>query len=151
MEGLDDDDEGSIESDDTSAEVNDSNDDIDEYASFKTDLEKYQYDQGRWSGIPNPRKYVIAQKSRKRKAKNPKEDQPGTSAKPAKRNKPAKPRKPAKPSKPEAVPKFTQAVDLPKEGEIHFDTEERLWYTYKNVDVYVTGKHENGHVFQKVC
>ncbi len=123
MEGLDD--EGSVGSDDISAEVNDSNNDIDEYASFETDLEKYQYDQGRWNGIQNPRKYVIAQKSRKQKTKNPKEDEPGPSVKPAKR------------SKPEAVPKSTQAADLPKEGELHFDTEENLWYTYKNVDIYV--------------
>ena len=132
-------DEGSVGSNDTSAEVNHLNDDFDEYASFGTDLEKYQYDQGRWNGIPNPRKYTIAKKkSRKQKTKSPKDDEPGSS-------------KRAKRSKPKAVPKSTQEEDLPTEGEIHFDTEESLWYTHKNDDIYVTGKHRNGHVFQKVC
>ena len=123
----DDHDEGSVGSDDISTEANHLDNDIDEYASFDTDLEKHQYDQLRWNGISNSRKYVIKQKSKKTKTTSSKED------------------KPAK------QPQGQQAVDLPKEGEIYFDTAGNLWYTHKNNDIYVSGKHRNDHMFQKVC
>ena len=37
----------------------DNGSDVDEYANYRTDLEKYEYDQLRWNGIGHSRKYTI--------------------------------------------------------------------------------------------
>ena len=72
QDDLDGDEEDSIMgSHHTSDEVNSSNDgtDIDEYASFNTDLEKYQYDQLRWNGTEQGRKYKRAPKHKEERQK----------------------------------------------------------------------------------
>ena len=55
----------------TSDEDDCSNDgtDIDEYANYHTDLEKYQYDQLRWNGIGDSRKYTIDPKHKEERRK----------------------------------------------------------------------------------
>ena len=94
------------------------NTDIDEYASFNTDLEKYQYDQVRWNGVQNLRKYKIAKKPDKPKAVHN-----------SKRKRKSKTEGPLDP-----------AAGIPKEGKIHFDTRGNLWYSYKKDNVYISGK-----------
>lgn len=149
------DEEGSVGSDHISVETDHLNDDVDKYASFNTDLEKYQYDQLQWNGIPNLRKYTIAQKNDKGETKGPKrkgskEDEPETTVKRRKR------------SKSKSLPRSTSedmigvkapgepTVNIPKEGKIHFDTKEDLWYTYKKIDIYISGKRANCYAFSDV-
>ncbi|CAD6563750.1 MAG: hypothetical protein ASARMPREDX12_000046 [Alectoria sarmentosa] len=119
-------------------EDEDHNVDIDEYASFNTDLEKYQYDQLRWNNISNPRKYTIAKKKGKeegkaqKKAKARKEDKSQRSTKPE-----ALPKSRRK-GKDEASTTSELEVETPKEGEIHFDSSEDLWYSYKKDGIYIS-------------
>ena len=132
-------------------EDEDHNVDIDEYTSFNTDLEKYQYDQLRWNSISNPRKYTIAKKKGKeegkaqKKAKARKEDKSQRSTKPK-----ALPKSRRK-GKDEASTTSELEVETPKEGEIHFDSSEDLWYSYKKDGIYISGKYRKGLVFWKIC
>ena len=43
--------------------------DVDEYANYHTDLEKWKYDQLRWNGIGHSRKYTIGPRHREERQK----------------------------------------------------------------------------------
>lgn len=103
--------------------------DVDEYASFNTDLEKYQYDQLKWNGAQNLRKYKIVKNQKKPKA----------------------PPKSKRKSKSKREAPLEPGVEIPKEGEIHFDTRGNLWYSYKKDEIYISGKDGEGLVFRKAC
>lgn len=107
---------------------------IDEYAIFETDEEKYRHDQQQWNGMPNPRKYTIRSKPAKgkgeagsqRQAENKKKDKAQD----------VKPRK-KRTSKKEASP--DESVAIPEEGEISFDGIGNLWYTHKKDNIFLSG------------
>ena len=126
-----------------------SNPDIDEYDSFNTDLEKYQYDQAKWDGMQNVRKYHIVKKKNKAegtkqtKAKNKDKPQQDTehTTKRAKQGKPkALPKSKGK-RKSKAEAPLAPAADNQIDGEIHFDARENLWYSYKKDGIYISGQY----------
>ena len=132
-------------------QISEHREDIDEYASFLTDYEKYQYDQVRWHGIPNSRKYDIVKKDTvKRKAKGKterknqeKKSKEDTSARSTGRKKHGKPKphpRSSKRSKSKSAVPLEQAVEIPKGGQINFDASGGLWYSHKIGDVYLSGK-----------
>lgn len=126
--------------------------DVDEYASFATDYERHQYDQLQWGGISNLRKYPIAKKNSKesQKARTKKENESLRGTKPEAQDKVRALPKLKKESKTkEEAP--GEAVETPKEGEIHFDNRGALWYTYKHNDIYLTGKYIEDSVFSMIC
>lgn len=135
-------DEQKSSSDEDEDHNTDDDSDMDEYASFDTEVERYQYDQVRYQGIPNQRKYQIAKKTNKG------EDQKKIKA--GKQDKPQSTRKSAKQDKPKALPKsrkeqesqVEKPVEVSQAGEIRFDCEDNLWYTYHkgNDRIYISGK-----------
>lgn len=135
--------------DQTSDEDDSSNDgtDIDEYASFSTDYEKYQYDQVRWAGISNPRKYGVASKKDRGEGEGQKKSKRTT--KPEKQDKPKPPAKSRRKITSKAETPLEPVVTIPKEGEIHFDSRENLWYSYKKQGIFVSGKRRENIVSQE--
>ena len=136
------------------SDEDDSSDDgseVDEYANYHTDLEKYQYDQLRWNGIGNSRKYTIDprhKEERRMKYKAMKEQKAKTIIKPEEQGK-SNARSNAKregKKKPVAT-----AAEAPADGEIHFDTLENLWYTYHKAGVPVSGKWAGDFVLCRFC
>ena len=130
----------------------DHNTDINEYASVSTDLEKYNYDQMRWHGIPNLRKYCLSKQSDKGEGKRQKTDTPKkdekseVTVKPVTQDKPKALPTSGRKSKSQDEAPLGPAQEIPKDGEIHFDTRENMWYTYKKNDIYISGKYREGHV-----
>ena len=127
-------------------QISDHREDIDEYANFSTDYGKYQYDQVRWNGIPNPRKYTIVKKKAKGKRegenqeKETKEDKSARSTRRKKQDKPNPHPSSSKRSKRSSTVPLEQAVEIPKGGQINFDARGGLWYSHKVGDVYLSGK-----------
>lgn len=115
--------------------------DIDEYASFFTDYEKYQFDQARWGGTSNTRKSHIAKKQRKDNEEvqdqensaqtDTSKDQDGskTLSKPRRRGK----------NQPD-VPSDETEIVIIEEG-IHFDASGNLWYTHWIGSLFLCGKY----------
>lgn len=168
-ENEDQDEDQDADQDEDQDEDEDQDADDDEYASFFTDYERYQYDQLKWNGIQNPRKYTIAKKKeesgdqKKARATKPeKQDKPEALPK-YRRNGKSKIEKSKKQDRPKALLKSRRkgkskieapaepAVEIPKEGEIHFDNRGNLWYSYKKNEIYVSGKHGEDHVFRESC
>ena len=137
--------------------VSDNDGDIDEYANFSTDYENYQDDQSRWNGIQNSRKYIIVKKTAKCKVegenqeKTAKEDISARSTGFEKQDKPKPPPRSSRRSKSKSVVPFEPAVEIPQEGEIHFDARGDLWYSHKKGDVYLSGKINKGPYPMKTC
>ena len=110
-------------------EVPDHDTDIDEYASFYTDSERYRFDQLRWNGIPNSRKHIIGKKE--------KEVKPAPDARQSKLEAPPKASRKRRGKKQDPL---DDAVKIAREGEIHFDNKGALWYSHKHNNVYLSGK-----------
>lgn len=127
-------------------EVTDHRTDFDEYASFFTDYEKYQYDQLRWNGISNTRKYTIVKDKRKGRGEGESQKKVSNSEvdKSAKQDKPKALPKPKKRGMKKTDVPLDQVMDVPKEGEIHFDARGNLWISYNKRNIYVSGKQTEG-------
>lgn len=115
--------------------------DIDEYASFSTDYEKYQYDLLRWGGTSNTGNHHIAKKLRKdegevqdhansAKVDNSK-DQDGSKALSRSRRKGKK--------QPDVV--CDESEDVIIEEGIYFDDKGDLWYTHWIGSLFLSGKY----------
>lgn len=107
--------------------------DFDEYAAFETDLEKHGHDLEKWNGIQNTRKYVTKKKNggedqRKRKRNGDEEAKRTT-----KSRRLGQPNSLAQSSEnekhEEEAPTQEPTVQVPKEGEIHFDMIGNMWYS----------------------
>lgn len=119
--------------------------DHDEYANFATDLEKYRYDQARWQGIGNVRKYHIAKKKDKGEHQSKRKDDGNEKAKlatkPSNQDSPnTLPESRKKEKRDVEVPTQEPTVQIPKEGEIHFDSRGDMWYSYQKDGIYISGK-----------
>ena len=125
-------------------EVSDHRTNIDEYASFFTDYEKYQYDQLRWNGVPNTRKYTIVKKKRKGRGDEESQEKNFEVDESGKQDKPKALPKPKKRAMKKTDVPLDQVVNIPKEGEIHFDARGNLWVSHNNKNIYVSGKQTEG-------
>ena len=117
--------------------------DIDEYASFNTDLEKHQYDQTKWNGIQNARMYQKKEKGGPNKKANDngkKSQKQLGSLNQSNRKRKRDPQTPT--PKPTAKP--------PKDGEIHFDTTGALWYSYLKDGINISGKCREDRTAKKI-
>ena len=139
-----DDSENDLDSNSEEDEVPKPRTDIDEYASFFTDYEKYQYDQLRWNGIPNTRKYTIAKKKRNGKGEGESQKKRPKVGESGKQNKSKTLPKPRKRGNNKTDVPLDQAVDIPEEGEIHFDARGNLWISYSKKNIYIAGKRSEG-------
>ena len=129
-----------IETDGDEGEISDHSPDSDEYASFFTDYEKFQFDQLRWHGIPNTRKYNIVKKKGKGEGEEEEKER---------RAKEDKPKAGPKPRRSKSVVSSVQGVP---DGEgIHFDIGGDLWHTYMKKDIYISGKQEEGFILMELC
>lgn len=114
--------------------------DFDEYASFCTDYEKYQYDQVQWGGTSKTRDYRIAKKLRKDKGEV--QDQANSANVDNSKNQDgskalSKRRKRGK-NQPE-VP-CDETEDIVIEDGIYFDDNGNLWYTHWIRGLFLSGK-----------
>lgn len=120
--------------------------DVDEYAAFETDLEKYMYDLEKWNGIHNTRKYITKKKKNEgedqRKRKYDGEEE---AKRPAKSRKLGQLNSLAQTSEhgehEEEVPMQEPTVPVSKEGEIQFDMAGNLWYEYHKDGIFIAGKY----------
>ena len=122
------------------------NEDIDEYSSFLTDHEKWSFDQQRWDGIPNFRTYQAKKEAKgrkrghQRKTKAEKEVKSVGNTKPSNGDKPKATLNPKAKTSTKKEQPTEQAVQIATDGEIHFDVEGNLWYSYKKNGVYLAGE-----------
>ena len=133
-----------FETDCDDGEISDHGPDSDEYASFFTDYEKFQFDQLRWHGIPNTRKYNIVRKKGKGKGEG---EQEGKGKE--RRAKEDKPKAGPKPRRGKSVVSSVQGV--PEEEGIHFDIAGDLWFTHKKEEIHISGKQEEGLILMELC
>ena len=139
------------------SDEDDSSDDgseVDEYAKYHTDLAKYQYDQLRWNGIGNSRKYTIDrrhQEERRMKSKAMKEEKARAIIKPEEQDKSNARSKAKREARKKVKAPVTTTAEVPADGEIHFDTLDNLWYTYHKAGVSVSGKWTGGFVLCRFC
>ena len=139
-------------SDRTSHEDDDS--DVDEYAGYHTDLEKYQYDQLRWKGIEHSRSYTIDPKhneKRRMQAKARKEEKAGMIMKPEEQGKSKARSKAKRKGNKKVKSPVATAADVLADGEIHFDALDNLWYTYHKGGIPVSGEWTDAFVLVRSC
>ena len=128
--------------------------DADEYANYRTDLEKYQHDQLKWNGIEHSRKYTIDPRhneERRMKARARKEEKAKMIIKPEEQGKSGARSKAKRKGNEKAKSPVATAAEVPADGGIHFDTLENLWYTYHKGGIPVSGKWTEGFVLIRSC
>ena len=128
--------------------------DVDEYANYNTDLEKYQYDQLRWNAIHHSRKYTIDprhKEERRMKAKAQKEEKARKIIKSEEQAKSEASPKAKREGRKKVKAPVATAAEVSVDGEIHFDTLENLWYTYRKGGIPVSGKWTEAFVLSRFC
>ena len=116
--------------------------DVDEYAAFATDLEKYNYDLRKWNDIQNTRKYVTKKKKNKGEDERKQEHDVEEGTK-----RPGKSRKLPN-SLEEETPTQDPTVQNPEEEGIDFDATGNMWYSYHKDSVFICGKYREDRKFR---
>ena len=122
--------------------------DVDEYAAFEIDSEKYMYDLEKWNGIQNARKYVLKKKKDE-----------GEDHRKRKHNGEEEAKRPSKSRKLEQLNPLAQSSDNGEHEEeastqdstvqneeeevekIDFDMAGNMWFSYHKDGIFISGKY----------